>query len=192
MFVDATRYDSSDGNIDTNNPAGEIKLADVFGVYPENGTLTSSTFDTGSESNFHHLYWEPTDQPPLSGPGSVRFQIASSASSSPTSWTFRGPDGTTSTFYETPGTAIASVHDDDRYVRYRIFLHTDDTSVTPNVAGVSFTFTSDCVPAGQVLFQGKSTGDYTLEVEKDGYASVQIPVTISSGWQQQTVTLSPN
>ncbi len=191
LYEDETRFDTADSSIDIDNPEGELKLTEVFGSYSEDGVLTSSIFDTGSDSNFHHITWEPGDQPISAGPLSVRFQIATSNSTTTEDWLFAGPDGTSGTYYVTPNTAIADLHDGDRYFRYKLFLHTDDTDFTPNVSEVSFTFASDCVPAGQVIFQGKSMDDYTLKVEKDGYLNTDEIVEIGSSWQQKVITLSP-
>ena len=94
--TDLTRYFSSN-NVAVNNPAGETKLNGSFGVYDLNGDLTSSTFDTGSVSNFHQLFWLPADQPPATGADSVRMQIATNNDGE--TWNFVGPDGSATSFY---------------------------------------------------------------------------------------------
>jgi len=191
-FVDITRYFSSDGNIDTESPNGEFKLKNAFGEYNPNGILESSTIDTGSPSNFYNLAWTPTDQPVQSGNGSVRFQIATNATNTATStWTFKGLDGTESTYYTSPNTPINSTHNGDRYLRYRAYLSTQSTTTTPNISDVSFTVTSSCTPPGQVVFSGLSNDTYTVAVGKTGYATSTIDVIMDSEWKEQIVILTP-
>jgi len=192
MYADETRYASADGAISDDTPPGEIKLKETLGEFVESGTLTSSTFDTGSPSNFHRIRWEPADQPISAGEDSVRFQVATAATDSPEDWSFVGPDGSSSSYYTVSDSTMYSGHDDDRYARYKVFLATDDTTVTPNVADVSFTFTSECVPAGQSFFDNLSAADYTLSVTKEGYETSESAVTIDSDWRNTTITLSPS
>lgn len=186
--TDAARYLSS-ANIDDNNPAGEIKLHDSFGTYEVNGELVSSTFDTGSASNFHQLLWQPIDQPPAAGANSVRMQIATNNNT--TSWNFVGPDGSASSYYTSGISDISSVHNNQRFLRYKVFFDTADTSLTPNISSVSFTFTSSCVPSGQVVFNDLDSGTYTVTVSRPGYVDSTIDVSVAGGWQQYDVLLTP-
>lgn len=186
-------YFADDANIENNGPAGDLKLKSVFGAYSPSGIIESATFDTGSTSNFQNLLWEPTDQSVAVGANSVKFQLASNLTvDQNTSWNYIGPDGTSGTYYTYPYSTIFSGHDGDRYMRYKLFLSTADTSTTPNVSDVSFTFTSACIPPGQVNFSNLSSGTYTLEVGKSGYATTTTSVTINDAWQQQDVLLIPN
>lgn len=187
-FSDATRYLAS-LNVDVTAPVGETKLHNSFGTYETSGELTSSTFDTGSISNFHQLFWLPADQAPAAGAGSVRMQIATNNDGQ--TWDFKGPDGTASTYYTSPVSDISSAHDGDRYLRYKIFLQTADSSVSPNISDVSFTFTSACVPPGQVIFTDLDSGNYVLSVWREGYTMASTPVTVNQSWQSQDVLLTP-
>lgn len=191
-FSNETQYLSSDGNIDTGSPVGEIKLANSFGVYATNGTLTSSTFDTGTSSNWGSLLWSPTAQPLETGSDNVLFQISTSLTNdATTTWSFLGPDGTAGSFYDLAVQNINSVHNGARYLKYKTYINTASTTFSPNIADISFTFTSSCVPPGQVLFSNLSNGSYTLTVSKTGYATQVIPVSINSNWQQREVILAP-
>jgi prepilin-type N-terminal cleavage/methylation domain-containing protein len=186
--TDVAKYFSS-SNIDSGSPVGEIKLTGSFGVYDTSGYLTSSTYDTGSASNFQQLLWQPLSQPPSAGSQSVKFQIATNNDT--TTWNFLGPNGTASDYYTTANTNINAVHSGDRFLRYKIYLSTDDTAFTPNISDVSFTFTSSCIPPGQVLFSGLSSGTYDVTVSHAGYSDYSGQVTISPSWQQAEVSLSP-
>lgn len=188
-FTDPTRYFDSDGNIDIGPPAGELKLRKIGSSYQTSGWLESSTFDTGSVSNFHNISWQPTGQPPETGPNPIKFQIASNNDNA--TWSFGGPDGTAVTYYTLANTNIDN-HNGKRYLRYRIFLSTADDKKTPNVSDISFTFTSACVPAGQAFFNALSSGTYTMTVTHPNYQTfVDSDVSTASNYQQREVILSP-
>jgi len=188
VFSNPAAYYSS-SQIAINNPVGEIKLNGSFGSYDATGNLESSTFDTGSPSHFHQLLWLPADQPPETG-SSVQMQIASNNDG--VTWDFLGPDGTASSYYTSPSSNIHSSHNDDEFLRYKLYLSTASSTLTPNVSDISFTFSSECVPPGQVVFTGLSNGSYTLNISAAGYQSQSIPVSVSGSWRQEEVLLLPN
>jgi hypothetical protein len=193
-FTDPAKYWSDDGNIDTASPAGELKLAKVLGSYVSSGTLTSSVFDTGTSSNFSNIIWDPTDQPPQAGADSVRFQFATSPDNeATTTWQYLGPDGTAGTFYTVSDNNINPIHNGNRYFRYKIFLRTIANNKTPNIASVAVTYTSDCIPPGQALFDGLSHGNHDLLLEKSGYQTKTHPVNIITNgeWQSIGDVMSP-
>jgi len=189
-FVDPAKHFASDGNLDIANPTGELRLKQVFAAYETSGVITSSTLDTGSVSNFHQVVWQPQDQPIPSGTNSVKFQIATN--NDQTTWNFLGPDGTSNTYYTLANPIINATHNGDRYIRYKMFMKTDDQTFTPNISDVSITFTSSCVAPGQVSFASLAAGGYTMTVSRTGYQTSVSTVTITSaGWQQQEVVLTP-
>ena len=189
-MADVTKFFSSDGNIEINSPAGELKLRNVFGLFSTSGDVVSSTFDVGTTSNFSKIVWDPIDQPTDTGIPNVRFQVATNNDT--VTWNFTGPDGTASTYYSTTNQNLGSNYNGNEYLRYKLFLNTASPTFTPNIAQVSFTYTSDCVPPGQTLFSYLSAGEYTLTVSKAGYEDAFYPVTISPNWQQYNVTLYPS
>ncbi len=191
-FVDATRFSSSDSNIETANPIGELKLLNSLGNYVLNGELTSSIFDTGTSSNWSRVDIAPTDQPVQAGSNSVRFQIASSPENLiDTIWDFKGPDGTASTFYTILDNNINVIHNGDRYIRYKIYLSTENQSFSPNVSDIAISFSSSCIPPGQVLFESLNNGNFDVGVSASGFVSQNVPVTINSTWNEVDVLLSP-
>jgi len=188
-FTDPTKYFSTDGNIETNNPAGEISLKKTGGQYATSSYLISSTFDTGSASNFHQILWQPQNQPAESGTSSVLLQIATNNDKN--TWNFYGPDGTSNTFYTTANQNIGAVHNNDRYLRYKIYLNSNSTSTSPTISDISFTFTSECVPPGQVFFTKMTSGTYNMTVSENGYQDYTGNVNINTPWQQKEVILTP-
>jgi type II secretory pathway pseudopilin PulG len=189
-FEDETKYFSQDGNLNTTNPAGIIQLIKVGNNYRESGWLISSTFDTGSSSNFYNIIWDPIDQP--SGT-EVKFQIATSPTPNPSEWVFKGPDGTSNTYYTLENTNIHPSHNGDRYLRYKVFLTTTNPSKTPIVADIAITYSSSCVPAGQAFFYNLPAANiWTLTVSKEGYQTyTESNIDISRDWQEKEVILNP-
>lgn len=193
-FSDPIRYFSDDGNIDTASPTGELKLVKVLGDYVSSGTLTSSIFDTGTSSNFTNLVWSPTDQPPQTGTDSVKFQIATALeNTATTTWQYLGPDGSASTFYTITNNNINPIHNGDRYFRYRVFLSTEASNKTPNIASVAMVYTSDCIPPGQALFSGLSSGNHDLLLQKTGYQDqiYEVNIITNDDWQSIEAVMSP-
>jgi prepilin-type N-terminal cleavage/methylation domain-containing protein len=187
---DETKFLSSDGNVEYIATPGVVSLKSILGIYQSSGVLTSSTFDTGSASNFHQLLWNPGSQPQGVGLNSVRFQIATNNDNA--TWVYKGPDGTSGTYYSASNQNISTSHNGDRYLRYKMFLATDDTSKTPTISDVSFTFTSACVPPGQVLFTNLSSGNYSYTITRTGYQTFTGTLTISSTRQNLDVPLQVN
>lgn len=191
-YNNQNQYFVDNASVAVDSPNGEIKLRTIFGSYAPSGTLESSTFDTGSPSNFYNLVWSPTDQPVATGSTSLKFQIATNKELTATStWDYKGPDGTAASYYTPANSVINTVHNGDQYVRYKVFLSTLSATSTPNVSDVAFTFTSSCTPPGQVVFTGLAAGTYHLTVSKSGYTTSQIDVSVSSNWTEQQIILAP-
>lgn len=189
---DPTRYYSA-SEIGDSSPAGQIKLSEFGGIYSGAGWLESSTFDTGTTTNFGVLTWDPIDQAPQTGADSVRFQVATNLTvTATTTWDFVGPDGGAASYYTSSGEAISATHDGDRYLRYKVFLQTADNAFTPAISNVAFTFTTDCLPPGQVFFGGLGTGEYTINVDHDDYVEYEEEgFTISAPWTRHEIILTP-
>ena len=73
-----------------------------------------------------------------------RFQVA--ASNSPFGpFNFVGPDNTAATFFTTSGAALGQF-DGNRYLQYRAYLSTTDSTKTPTLNDVTVCFTDPCIP----------------------------------------------
>ncbi|MFA6476227.1 MAG: hypothetical protein WCV68_02295 [Candidatus Paceibacterota bacterium] len=182
---------TGDGNITLNDPVGDLKLKEVLGSYEPEGFLISQLFDTGTSSTaFYSIVFQPTIQDPATGVDSVRFQIASSNDPATTTWDFTGPDGLATSFYTSSGQTIHSQHNDRRYVRYKVYLSTANRSYSPSLSDVAITYSSGCLPFGQVFFSGLSSGTYNVTAEKDGYQSYTGSISIDSNWQILEIPLN--
>ncbi len=182
----------TDGNIETHSPIGELKLVKVLDNYRPSGYLISGVFDSGATTtNFYDLNWSPADQASSTGPTSVRFQIATGDDQATTTWHWFGPDGTSVTYYSIAGATITSANSPARYLRYRIFLSTADPLVTPNISDLSVTYSSACLPFGQIYFDDLSVGDYLVTASKAGYQDSLAPLLLDGDWQILEITLNP-
>jgi hypothetical protein len=187
-------YFSQDGNIETTSPAGQLSLKKTLGKYALSGTLTSSIFDTGTTSNFSSIVWKPTDQPAQTGANSVKFQLATAKEiTATTTWQYLGPDGTAATYYTISNNNISSVHNGDRYYRYKVYMSTANDNRTPVLSSVAVTYTSSCVPPGQAHFSGLSHGNHRLTLQKTGYQTQQYDVNIITNdvWQGIEASMQP-
>jgi uncharacterized protein (TIGR02145 family) len=156
--------------------------------YYSSGYLISSTFDTGtSQTDFTTITWLPTSQ---NSSTNVKFQIA--ANNDNLTWNFTGPDGTGNSFYTAPDIINSSL-DNNRYVRYKVILETNDLSITPVVTNISINYNSGCRTPGQVIFTGlAAAGGYTVTVSMNGmgYQTKIIPDIEISGNDTLEILLS--
>ncbi len=180
-FVTGTQYFTDDSNVDTLTQSGNVLLRQVGSGYASDGILESSTFDFGANVNYGNIVWEPLAQVADTGTTSLRFQIATSASSSPASWSYRGPDGNVDTYYTVSDTVIAPVHDGEEYMRYRLFLSTASSTVTPVLSDVVFTYTNSCLPPGQAYFSSLADIEHGITVSHSGYQTFTVSTTPSLG-----------
>ncbi|MFZ2189311.1 MAG: prepilin-type N-terminal cleavage/methylation domain-containing protein [Candidatus Magasanikiibacteriota bacterium] len=179
-FNDENKYWSDDGKIENNNPAGDLKLTQVGESYIGDGQLESSVFDLGTAVNFVNINWEPMSQPIETGANSVRWQIATSNTSSPASWDYFGPDGTGGTYYNSEEFSINAVNNNSQFLRYKVYLNTDISTSTPTVSDVTISYTTSCTPPGQSYFGSLTNGQvYTVEVSRDGYQDYSGSITAS-------------
>ena len=189
-FGNEARYYSDDAGVDTEDPAGDLKLKKVGMQYVESGLVESSTFDLGTGVTFRNLVVEPSTQPPQTGNKPLLFQLATSAVPDPGTWNFVGPNGVTSTFYTPTSTVIFTGHSGDRYLRYQALLHSDSSNYTPQLSELSVTYTNACTPPGQAFFASLPTaGAYTLTVTRNGYTTATGQIDLG-GNRETTVNMS--
>ena len=184
-------YSSQDGGIDVSSPSGTLKLISTAGLYATSTlrSLISNTFNVGSSTaTYYTLNWNPVSQPPQTGPDSLKFQIASNNDN--TTWNFVGPDGTPASYYNTSGAGVSG-HNNRRYLRYQVFMKTDDVNFTPSLHDLNIEFNSICVPKGQILFSGLSADTYNITATAAGYSLATSSVSVGAGFNQVEVLMSP-
>jgi len=177
-------------NLEANDPAGEIKLTQVLDSYVPEGYYTSSIFDVGSATTtYYQLSWQPATQATSTGENSVRFQLATSdLPEGP--WEFVGPDGTAGSCYTSSETNVNSIHTNERYIRYKLLLSTEDESVTPRISDMAITYSSSCLPFGQVYFDSLAFDNYIVSVTRDGYQDFTGEILVSNDWQSFEASLN--
>lgn len=109
-------------------------------IYDTSGNFTSATLDLNA-AQMNSLSWVAST-PSGVGANPVRFQLAANNDNS--TWNYIGPDGTSGTYFTTSGTTSfpVALQQNLRYWRYKIFLSTATTSVTPSVDSVTFGYSS--------------------------------------------------
>jgi hypothetical protein len=187
---DTTKYWQDSGGISATDIPLAMRLINSGGHTLVNSAwLDSSTFDTGSNSTtYTTLNWQPTSQ---DSSVTVKFQIATNNDNA--TWNFIGPDGTSGTYYTTPGGSISSANNNNRYVRYRTYLSTTNNTKNPTITSVGVNYVSGCFTPGQVFFPGLTNGSgYKVVVSMAGYATKTISNLNISGYQVLQVSLTPN
>ena len=115
-------------------------------IFKPSGMMDSRTIDTGGNLKLFNLSWEG-QAPPLAGGVPIRFQLAANADN--ISWAYVGPDCTSRTYYTVPGTPVCREQIGMRYLRYRLLLTTENSTVSPIISRVSIEYQ-----------QYKATGSY--------------------------------
>ena len=178
--------ETTDTNISPTVDGAQIAYSLLSYLSP--GTLESSTFDTGTSSVFQKIQWKPTAQIQEAGPDSVKFQVAANSDNS--TWNFVGPDNTAGTYYAIAGEELGTIFDNNRYVRYKLFLSTADPRYAPAITDTALGYTSGCTPPGQVFFNELADESYTIDVAKTGYTEMSLVLDVS-GQAKQTFNLTP-
>jgi hypothetical protein len=164
--------------------------------YYASGELTSSAYDAGGASNFGNISW--TAATPAGA--SIKFQIATNNDSA--TWDFRGPDGTTGTYYTSSGINIWSGHDGDRYIKYKAFFGTSNTSLTPVLNDISVNYSPWIIlpsaSTSNATSVEETTATLTGTVSNDGGEACQYqfvygtvsggPYPYNTGWTGSVTT----
>jgi prepilin-type N-terminal cleavage/methylation domain-containing protein len=196
-WTDATKYLQDDGGISTSDiPLAMRLINNGSHTLVNSGWLESSIFDTGSEATtYTTLNWQPTSQDPSA---TVKFQIATNNDNH--TWNFIGPDGTSGTYYTTSGASINSSNNNKRYIKYRAYLSTSDTTKNPTLTSININYVSGCFTPGQVIFPNLTaspqplgtSGTYNVTVSMTGYVTKTISNLNISGYQSLQVLLIAN
>jgi prepilin-type N-terminal cleavage/methylation domain-containing protein len=187
---DTTKYWQDGGGISTTDVPLAVRLLNSGGLTLVNsGYLDSSTFDTGgSSTSYTTLNWQPTSQDPAA---TVKFQVATNNDN--TTWNYIGPDGTSGTYYTTPGESINSANNNNEYIRYRAYLSTTDNTKNPTLTSVGINYVSGCFTPGQVFFaELASSSNYQVTASMSGYTAKTVSSLNISGYQVLQVSLTPN
>lgn len=135
-------------------------------TYQSSGTFTSATIDLGTASTFSSISWATTT-PSGVGSNSVRFQLA--ANNDNATWNYVGPDGTSGTYFTTNGgITFPSSLNNKRYLRYKAYFATSDTSVSPSLDSITFSISSSGVGGGSFVAPTISIASHNYTATDDG------------------------
>ncbi len=124
--------------ITTGQSASELKIIEGGGgdSYQTHGTYESALFDAGQATAFNRLVTERQ----LPASTTLQFQVAvaspADGNCDTASYTFVGPDGTNSTYYESEGafpfdSVEADYSNPGQCLKYKAYLETDNIEVSP-------------------------------------------------------------
>jgi len=112
-------------------------------TYAASGDLVSTIKDSnpaaGGTPHVTSLSWTGSTPPNTA----LKLQLATSSSPSGP-FTFKGPDGTSSTYFTTSPVVPASELFQGRYFRWRAFLTTTDSATTPVLSAVTICYNNTC------------------------------------------------
>lgn len=108
--------------------------------YADNGTLESSTFDTGSDEVSYNWISFTGSQPQYTD---IKFQIATSNNPAGP-WNFVGPDGSIGTYYQTAAQEFINYnqHLNQRYIRYKLWLESTSSWEVPILEEVTISYST--------------------------------------------------
>ncbi len=178
-------YSDKSQFLETNSYPGEIRLTLTEEGYPTSSPewLISKTFDLGTDkTKFYNLSFE-SEKPDRTD---IYFQLATNNDNQ--TWNFVGPDGTSNSFYTLENQAINPLHNNSRYLRYKVYLRTEDSSQTPKLKEISIYFSSPCVPPGQTYFDNLNLDNYTLEITKNNF-STTTNINVNNDWQEIKINI---
>ncbi|MDD2657026.1 MAG: prepilin-type N-terminal cleavage/methylation domain-containing protein [Patescibacteria group bacterium] len=169
----------------TNLPYGLKLTSTAPNLYENSGYLESSTFDFGEDVDYRKIDWIAD----LPSSTTIKFQIATSNSSTPQFWQYVGYDGTSDTYYDVNHQDINSMHNGQRYLRYKVYFISDDVDpifgysrYTPTLAEVDIFYVKSCSLPGQVYFDTiPQSSNNTITIEANGYETQTLSnITIDS------------
>ncbi|PIS07581.1 hypothetical protein COT78_02690 [Candidatus Berkelbacteria bacterium CG10_big_fil_rev_8_21_14_0_10_43_13] len=173
--------------LSTTNPSATSVLSDItinYSQYAASGTLISSSYDSSDPGDvLNQLSWTES----LPAGTDVKFQISTAVddTGSPGVWSdFVGPTST-GDFYTNSagGETINSAQTDgtnDEWLKYKVFLSTTDTSVTPTLSDLSLQYVLNTAPTVSISNSptessaGVYTINYNLSDPEESTASIYL------------------
>jgi hypothetical protein len=127
--------------------------------FPSSGTLVSSLKDANPAAGANPTWTTLSFSATTPAGTAVKFQLAGS-NSQYGPFNFVGPDGTASTFFTTSGASLSPQFDGFRYLKYKAFLSTTNSSVTPTLSSVQVCFQDVAATSATSLAVDPATGTF--------------------------------
>ncbi len=158
-------------DLSTSDSSATPELDNIAVNYEElPDVLISSAFNTESDNvAISKIAW--SENLPAGTDAKFQIQTAPDNSGVPGTWTgWQGPNGSSSYFTDPAGneTLPSALSDgvDDQWIQYRVFLETDNTSSTPTISDVDFTYAINAAPEIQNVTASQGTdGTVTVNYE---------------------------
>ena len=178
-------YSEKTQNIEI-NANGYIQLKETESGYPTSSEewLISKSIDFGSQTELIKIEWDGEEFPETD----IKLQIA--VNNDNETWNFIGPDGTSNTYFDEKNITDLQFFKNFRFLKYKIYMKTNNPTITPVFKKIYFVFSSNCLPPDQVLFNDLSPGTYNLKIEKDGYQTSEFSIDILEKFKKIEVKLN--
>jgi Carboxypeptidase regulatory-like domain len=125
--------------------------------FAPSGNLVSSSKDSNPPVGFTPTWTTLSWTASTPANTTLGFQVAGSNSISGP-FSFVGPDGTAGTFFTTSGASLSPQFDGNRYLKYKAYLSTTNSAVSPTVNDVTLCYTNGCTsPATPTIAPGGPT-----------------------------------
>ena len=125
------------GGFDSSTGTPQFRIEKRYEGYAPLGMYTSTVYDTGDRANFSNLDWTGE----ASQNSGISFQVRTGATEYEVEGAyFTGSDGTPSTYYDTPGQMLHAEHRTNRYIQYKAFFYSNDSSASPTLEAVNLDY----------------------------------------------------
>jgi hypothetical protein len=152
--------------------------------FDASGNLVSGLKDANPTPGFNPTWSTISWTATVPANTSVQFQVA--GSNNPNGpFTFVGPDNTAGTFFTASGASLTPQFNGMRYMKYKAYLATTDSTQTPTLNGVTLCFNNLAPTAAGVTVSGR-----VLTGDGRGVVNARVTITDSNG-AVRTVITSP-
>ncbi len=185
VYAGGARYTSTDSGSAWDTPTGASRDLGFHtymkSVFELSGNQISALKDSnpapGQFTHWASLSWNAT----VPANTTLRFQVAAS-NNAEGPFDFVGPDGTPATFFTTSPATNINILNGNRYLKYKAYLTTTDSAVTPTVNDVTVCFNNTAPPtATNGIVSGRIT-------DQNGASVAGAVVNLSGSQNRKTIT----
>jgi hypothetical protein len=151
-----------------------------FDRYPYSGIFESKPYEFNEGIKWNIIEWNGTE--PINT--NIRIQLRTSNTASGLDLKeFLGPDGTATTYYQTSGNPIWHDHNNDKWMQYRVYLSTLNTSKTPILKQITihYNYFPELISPNVTPIIGDITDEFNFSVnylDKDNDSPEYIKICI--------------
>lgn len=156
----------------------DLGVTEAESVYSASGDYISASIDLGQSALIDSLQFNSN----LPNGTEVKVQLALNNDNA--TWNFVGPDGTSATYFTLTESSASSLVQNVRYVKYKVYLSTTDTSITPELTDLTLNYAfGHYVSPGELISSAYDTQDsnnqllsisWTEELPTDTSVKIQL------------------